>query len=190
MALIRMAGILMVLQAALFAHTGAGMTSSFGAGFSHPVGGADHMLAMVAIGLWAEQMGKTALWAVPSAFVGMMLFGGILGLSDIAVPFIEGGILTSVVLIGALIAAGKKLPVAAGAAIAGVFAIFHGHAHGAEMPLVAGALTYSVGFVLATAMLHGVGIVAGRALEKAHIERIARVSGGAIAAGGVVLALL
>jgi urease accessory protein len=189
MALMKMAGVLMLLQGALLAHTGAGMTSGFGTGFFHPVGGADHVLAMVAVGLWAVQMGGRALWIVPSAFVVMMLLGGILGISGVEVPFIETGILASVVILGALIAAGAKPSVALSAAIVGLFAIFHGHAHGAEMPLDAGALFYSIGFVLATAMLHVAGIAAGRALESTYTARVARFGGGAIASAGVFLAL-
>jgi urease accessory protein len=190
MTLMKMAGVWMMLQVSLFAHTGIGMTSGFGAGFFHPIGGADHMLAMVAVGLLAAQIGKKALWIVPSAFVLMMLFGGILGISGIVLPFIEAGILASVVIFGALSAAGAKLPVASSAVIVGLFAIFHGYAHGAEMPLEAGAFDYSIGFMLATVLLHGAGIAAGRGLEKAYNARVTRISGGAIAAGGVLLALV
>lgn len=189
MAIMKMTGILMLMQVSLLAHTGVAMASGFGAGFSHPLGGVDHMLAMIAVGLVAVQMGGKALWAVPGAFVAMMLVGGFMGMSGVEVPFIEAGILASVVVFGALIAAGAKLSGAATAVIAGAFAIFHGQAHGAEMPLGAGSLAYSAGFVLATALLHGAGIAAGMALNKVYTARIARISGGAIAAGGVLLAI-
>lgn len=188
MRLLKAAALMLIAHVSLMAHTGAGATSGFAAGFGHPVGGLDHVLAMVAVGLWAVQTGGRALWAVPAAFVGMMLFGGFLGLSQVNVPFIEAGIVGSVIILGTLIAAGVKLPTAAGMVIVGVFAIFHGHAHGAEMPVSAGGLAYCAGFALATALLHGAGIAAGMGLSRLAVERMVRMSGGAIAASGVVLA--
>jgi urease accessory protein len=190
MKLVKAIGMLALAQASLMAHTGVGTASGFAAGFGHPIGGLDHVLAMVAVGLWAVQMGGRSLWAVPAAFVGMMIVGGFLGASGVAVPFIEAGILASVIVLGGLIASGVKVPAAAGAVIVGVFAIFHGHAHGAEMPVDAGGLMYGAGFALATALLHGTGIAAGMGLSKVQIERMVRMSGGAIAAGGVALALV
>ena len=183
-------GVMAVFQVSLMAHTGVGPVSGVAAGFGHPVGGADHVLAMVAVGLWAAQMGGRSLWAVPAAFVGMMIFGGFLGASGVAVPFIEAGILASVIVLGALIAAGVKVSAAAGAVIVGAFAIFHGHAHGAEMPVDAGGLLYGAGFALATLLLHGAGIAAGMGLNRLQVERLVRMGGGAIAAGGAVLALV
>jgi urease accessory protein len=173
----------------LFAHTGVGTTAGFSAGFMHPIGGLDHVLAMVAVGLWAAQMGGRALWAVPAAFVGMMLVGGTLGISGVGIPFIEMGIIASVVVLGLLIAGGIKTPVAAGMAIVGAFAIFHGHAHGTEMPVNAAGLMYMAGFVAATALLHAGGIAAGIGLGRVKVERVVRMGGGAIAAGGLLLAL-
>ncbi len=190
MRLIKMAVFAAVaFQASLLAHTGAGSVSGFASGFMHPVGGLDHVLAMVAVGLWAAQTGGRALWAVPAAFVGMMLVGGVLGISGVGIPFIETGIVASVIVLGALIAAGIKTPVAIGMAIVGTFAIFHGYAHGAEMPVNAAGLMYSIGFATATALLHAVGIAAGIGLGRVNIERMVRVSGGAIAASGLLLAL-
>ena len=176
-------------QASLFAHTGVGTTAGISAGFMHPIGGLDHVLAMVAVGLWAAQMGGRALWAVPAAFVGMMLVGGTLGISGVGIPFIETGIIASVVVLGLLIAGGIKMPVAAGMAIVGAFAIFHGHAHGTEMPVNAAGLMYMAGFVAATTMLHAGGIAAGIGLGRVKIERVVRMGGGAIAAGGLLLVL-
>jgi urease accessory protein len=183
-------GLALLAQTSLMAHTGVGAVSGFAAGFGHPIGGLDHVLAMVAVGLWAAQMGGRALWAVPAAFVGMMLFGGFLGVSHVAVPFIEAGIVVSVIVLGALVAAGVRVPTAAAAAIVGALAIFHGHAHGAEMPVDAGGLMYGAGFALATALLHGTGIAAGLGLNRVAVERFVRMGGGAIAAGGVLLALV
>lgn len=181
--------LMLAAQASLWAHTGAGATSGFAAGFGHPIGGFDHVLAMVAVGLWAAQTGGRALWAVPSAFVGMMLVGGALGIMGIGIPFIETGIVASVIVLGVLIAAGIKAPVALGMAVVGTFAVFHGHAHGTEMPVNAAGLMYSVGFAMATAMLHAAGIAAGMGLNRISVERMVRMGGGAIAASGVLLAL-
>jgi len=132
------------------AHTGAGQTTGFMYGFGHPIGGADHMLAMVAVGLWAAQIGGRALWIVPGTFVGVMLIGGILGFTGIPVPFVEEGILVSILILGILIVGAFKLPLAYSSMIVGLFAVFHGHAHGAEMPETLSAAWYAVGFALAT----------------------------------------
>lgn len=151
----------MVLEGSLSAHTGAGMTSGFMSGFIHPIGGMDHMAAMVAVGLWAAVIGGRALWAVPSAFIVMMLFGAFLGVEGLSVPFIEEGIFASVAVLGALVVMGVKPPLYLSSAIVGSFAIFHGVAHGAEMPLNTPNTEYAAGFVLATALLHTAGIVVG-----------------------------
>jgi urease accessory protein len=176
-------------QASLFAHTGIGMTAGFPAGFVHPFSGLDHILAMFGVGLWAAQMGGRALWAVPAAFVGMMLVGAGLGISGVGIPFIEAGIVASVVVLGLLIAGRVKTPVVVGMAIVGLFALFHGHAHGAEMPASVGGLEYMTGFVTATIILHGLGIAAGILFGRISTERVVRMGGGAIAAGGLLLAL-
>lgn len=177
------------VQSSLFAHTGVGTGTGFSAGFMHPLGGLDHILAMVAVGLWAVQIGGRALWAVPTAFVAMMLVGGALGIYGIGVPFIEAGILASVIVLGGLVAAGIKTSTAVGMAVAGIFAIFHGHAHGAEMPASAAGLMYMAGFALSTALLHLAGIAAGMGLGRISVERTLRMGGGAIAAGGLLLAM-
>jgi urease accessory protein len=143
------------------AHTGVGDTSGFAHGFVHPLGGHDHLLAMIMVGLFAYGLGGRALWLVPLTFVGVMALGGFLGVAEIPVPFIEIGIALSVVVLGAIVAFGIKPPVAAAMAIVGLFAIFHGHAHGAEMPMDASGVAYGVGFMLATALLHMAGIGIG-----------------------------
>ncbi|MER9587172.1 HupE/UreJ family protein, partial [Mesorhizobium sp. M0276] len=127
-----------------------------------------------------------ALWAWPAAFVGLMLAGGALGITGVPVPFVEPGILASVVALGLLVAAAVDLPVAAGAGIIGLFAVFHGHAHGTEIPETAGGLEYLAGFALATALLHGAGI--GLALLSGQRFRwLVRLAGVATAAGGLGL---
>jgi urease accessory protein len=172
-----------------FAHTIIGPTTGFGAGFSHPFGGFDHLLAMFAVGLWAAQMGGRATWAVPGAFVSLMIFGGVLAICGIHLPYVEAGILASVMVMGILIAAAFKFPVVVSAVIVGMFAVFHGHAHGAEMPLAMGAVSYSLGFALATALLHCAGIAGGIVLQKTNVEKVTRFAGAAIAISGVYLAV-
>jgi urease accessory protein len=176
-----------------FAHPGHGVTNVFASGFSHPFGGLDHWLAMVAVGLWAAQMGGRALWMVPGAFVSLMLFGGMLAMSGIHLPYVEAGILASVVVLGVVVAAALKFPLAVSAAIVGLFALFHGHAHGAEMPMAKGmamdAVSYSLGFTLATALLHGLGIAGGVILQQLNTDKVVRYAGGAIAMGGLFLAV-
>ena len=142
---------------AALAHTGLEHAVSFASGFKHPWTGLDHMLAMVAVGLWAGLNGGRALWAWPAAFVGVMVAGGALGIAGIPVPMVEPGILASVIVLGLLVLAAARLPVALGAALVAVFALLHGHAHGAELPAQAAAATYAAGFALATALLHAPG---------------------------------
>ncbi len=150
-----------IAEASLLAHTGAGSVSGFGAGFSHPIGGADHILTMFAVGLWAAQMGGRSLWAVPLSFIAMMVAGAFLGIQGVQVPFIEAGILASVLVLGAMIGVGVKMPVVFASVLVGIFAVFHGTAHGTEMPLNTGGIEYGIGFVLATGMVHISGIVIG-----------------------------
>jgi urease accessory protein len=170
------------------AHTGVGATNSFSAGFMHPLLGLDHLTVMIAVGLWAAQKGGRALWAWPLAFVGVMLVGGILGMAHVAVPFVEPGILASVVALGLLVAAAADLPVGVGAAIIGMFALLHGHAHGSEIPETAGGVEYAAGLALATASLHLVGIGAGLTFGT-RFRTLVRAAGAAVALIGVGLAL-
>lgn len=180
---------LLLAPATVLAHTGAGSTAGFGSGFLHPIGGLDHLLAMIAVGLWAAQAGGRAIWTVPTAFVSVMILCGALGMAGIALPHVETGIVLSVLVLGVLIAVAVRLPVVAAAAIVGLFAVFHGHAHGAEMPLGAGAFAYSAGFALATALLHGAGIGLGMAIRRFSVEPLTRFAGVAIAVSGVWLAV-
>lgn len=170
-----------------FAHLNPEEHGSFMAGFSHPLFGFDHILVMVAVGLWAAQIGGRALWIVPSAFVGTMAVGFALALIGTDLPFVEPAILASVIALGLLVAMAVRLPVSASAAIVGVFALFHGHAHGGELG-TAGALQFGIGFVIATALLHmagiGLGITAGRI---AHGGIVSRIAGALTALAGAVL---
>ena len=155
-----------IIPSVALAHTGA-HTSGFAHGFAHPISGLDHVLAMVMVGLFAYQLGGRALWIVPLAFVSAMSVGGALRLAGIGVPFIEIGIALSVIVLGALVASNARTPVIAAVAMVGFFAIFHGYAHGAEMPANAAALTYAIAFLIATALLHLTGAALGLGIDKA-----------------------
>lgn len=174
------------------AHLDPGAHGSLAAGFSHPLFGADHVLAMVAVGLWAALLGGRALWLVPAAFVAMMSAGFAAALAGAPLPFVEPAILASVVAIGLLAAVALSVPAGAAMAMVGFFAFFHGHAHGGELGS-AGALPFAAGFALATAFLHAAGAAAGVGLGRlaaGGVGRIAtRIAGALTAAGGVWLAL-
>lgn len=177
---------------AALAHTGVGDASGFLHGFMHPLGGLDHQLAMILVGIFAYQLGGRSLWLVPLTFVSIMAFGGFLGIAGIPVPFIEFGIALSVVVLGAIVAFGVKVPVAAAMGIVGLFAIFHGHAHGSEMPMDALGLEYGLGFMLGTALLHAVGIGIGFLIgmtTKWLGDNVYRVAGGLASVAGVGILL-
>jgi urease accessory protein len=180
--------LLMAAALPAYAHVGAGSTSSFAAGFGHPLSGLDHMTVMVSVGLWAALKGGRALWAWPAAFVGIMLVGAPFGMLGLPIPFVEPGILASVVALGLLVALAVDLPVATGAAVIAAFALFHGHAHGTEVPENASGLAYVVGFAVATALLHCAGIAAGVGLGS-RFRGLGRAAGAACAAIGAGLAL-
>lgn len=167
------------------AHVGPGAHDSFAAGFGHPFSGLDHMLAMVAVGLWAAMLGGRALILVPAAFVGVMMLGFIAGAAGVPLPFVEPAILASVVVLGLLVALALPMSALAGGALVGFFALFHGHAHGTEVG-TAGFLAYGAGFVAATVLLHVIGIVSGIALGRFG-PVLLRVAGGATALGGLML---
>lgn len=185
-----LATIAALLPTFAFAHTGVGDTHGFMHGFGHPLGGLDHMLAMVTVGIFAWQLGGRAVWAVPATFVALMAVGGALGISGVEVPFVELGIGLSVVVLGAVVAFGLKAPLALAMAVAGFFAIFHGHAHGTEMPLDAAGVAYGLGFMAATALLHLAGLGLGMAIGRfgeAHGEKVVRGAGAAVAVAGLAL---
>lgn len=183
---------LLSAAAPAFAHLNPDEHGSFSAGFSHPMFGADHILAMVAVGLWAWMIGGRAIWIVPAAFVGTMLVGFALAIAGVPLPFVEPAILASVVALGLLVAVAVKLPLGPAAVVVGVFALFHGHAHGGEIG-TAGELGYAAGFALATAILHAIGLGLGFALSRVFGESdrraylLARVLGGLTAASGLYL---
>ncbi len=176
---------ILLLPSLVYAHTGAGHGAGLLHGVGHPIGGLDHLLAMVAVGIWAAQTSGRAVWAVPATFVTVMVIGGAIGITGTAIPFIEEGIVISVLILGVFIAAALRLPLSASAAIVALFALFHGYAHGAEMPVALSGVSYGIGLVLTTAVLHLSGIFFGLSLQKAARLQTVRYAGAAIAAGGV-----
>ena len=167
------------------AHVQAGTAAGFLTGFAHPLSGADHVLAMVAVGLWGAQLGAPAIWVLPLAFPLVMAAGGMLGFLGVPVPGIEIGIAASAIVLGAAVAFELRPALAVAALIVGGFAIFHGHAHGTELPAGQNALLYSVGFVVATGALHAAGIGIGTVHRWGWGRKLLRAAGAGVAAGGV-----
>jgi urease accessory protein len=181
--------IVLAIAPMAYAHIGVGETTGFLRGFAHPLGGLDHVLAMVAVGLWAGQRGGKARWMIPMTFVTIMILGGLIGAMGVTLPYVEQGIALSVLVLGILVAAAVSWPLPASMLLVGVFALFHGHAHGAEMPVSVSGIEYGAGFVLATAILHAIGIGAAIVARNFHRSVLVRLSGTAIAASGVYLLL-
>jgi urease accessory protein len=180
----------LALAAPAFAHTGiAPHSHGFAAGFLHPLMGLDHLLAMLGVGVWAAQLGKRATWLVPAAFVAVMIAGAGLALMGAPLPMVEFGIAGSVLAIGALIAFGTRMPVGLAMGLVGLFALFHGHAHGTELPGLAHPAAYGAGFAAATALLHVAGVGIALALRQLAAKLPFRVAGAAMAlvGGGLLL---
>lgn len=177
--------LLLLLAAPAFAHEGAGAIGGFTSGLLHPVLGWDHVAAMVAVGLWGAFLGSPAIWILPVVFPLVMAFGGALGVVGIELPAVETGIALSAIVLGAMVALAARPPIWIAAVIVGAFAIFHGHAHGTELPSAANAITYSLGFVIATGLLHLCGIAFGLLANWPAGRTAVRVGGGAIALAGV-----
>jgi urease accessory protein len=168
------------------AHTSAGSGFAFFDGLKHPLLGADHLLTMVGVGLWAALAGGKARWLWPLAFVAVMAVGGAVAIAGINLPHVEPLILASVIGTGLVLAVGLRLPLAAGAAVCAAFAVAHGHAHGTELPLLASPAGYVPGFVVATSGLHALGVALGSSLLNRHST--VRITGAGIAAAGAWLA--
>jgi urease accessory protein len=187
------AGLLVLLPATVAAHSGVGPAHGFTHGFTHPLLGGDHVLAMVAVGLWAAQLGGRARWLLPCVFVAVLAAGGMTALSGIALPAVEAGIILSVVVLGIVVALALRAPAGAAGALVALFALFHGHAHGAALPAGLSAAGYAAGFMLATAALHGAGLafalLAQRGAGTARVPLV-RAVGTAIGVAGVAIWLL
>jgi urease accessory protein len=176
---------LSLAPAAALGHEEAGQAAGLLAGLAHPVSGLDHVVAMVAVGLWGAVLGAPAIWALPVAFPLVMAAGGLLGLLGIPLPGVEVGIAISALVLGAMVLVEARPPPGVAAAVVAFFAIFHGHAHGAELPPGTSALLYSLGFVVATGLLHAAGIAFG-ALHRWRTGALAvRVAGAGVALAGV-----
>lgn len=189
-AIIILAAASVLTPVAALAHTGAGDTHGVVHGFMHPVTGLDHVLAMVAVGILAALLGGRAIWLVPASFVALAAVGGLLGVQGVLVPFVEFGISASVVLLGLAIALQARLPLGWTVGLVGLFGLYHGYAHGAEMPADASGFAYGAGFLAATAMLHiaGIGLGLGIAhMARRSATRFAQAGGTAIALAGIVL---
>lgn len=178
--------LLAALPATALAHAQEGVAGGFTTGFLHPIAGADHLVAMVAVGLWGAQLRQPAIWLLPIAFPAMMAIGALLGIVGFPLPLVEIGIALSAVGLGTAVLLAYRPPLPLAIALVAVFAIFHGHAHGAELPEAANALAYGVGFVLATGLLHLVGILIGALSDVPSGERIVRAAGGLVALTGLL----
>jgi urease accessory protein len=175
----------LALAGVAHAHESTGIAGGFVSGFLHPILGWDHVVAMVAVGLWGAFLGSPAIWILPVVFPLVMALGGALGVMGVPIPGVETGIATSAVVLGAMVAIAARPPIWVAAVIVGVFAIFHGHAHGTELPNAANPLTYSIGFVVSTGLLHLSGIAFGLLARWPAGKMAVRAAGGAIALAGV-----
>ena len=171
------------------AHEGADHAGGFSSGFMHPLLGWDHVLAMVAVGLWGAFLGGAAMWTLPIVFPFVMAIGGVLGIAGVPLPAVETGIALSALVLGCMVLGAVRPPLWLAAVIVGVFAIFHGHAHGTELPEAVSPLAYSVGFVLATGLLHLCGIGFGFLVRWPAGRAPVRLGGGLIALGGAAFLL-
>ena len=186
----RLAFALALVPTLAHAHPGHGAaTGGIGWGLVHPFTGLDHILAMIAVGLWAVQLGKRALWVLPLSFVSAMAAGASLGIGGLSLPFVEPAILASIIVLGALIASATRLPLGASATLVAVAAFFHGQSHGIEMPANASGILTAAGFLIATTMLHASGILAGLMLRGIAQQRIIRAAGVAIFSAAILLGL-
>jgi urease accessory protein len=180
------AAVLLLASAPVWAHEGQGISvGGFGAGFLHPLTGPDHVVAMVAVGLWGAFLGAPAIWVLPIVFPLVMAMGGVLGVAGVPLPGVEVGIAASAIILGLAVAFAARPPLWVAAVIVGTFAIFHGHAHGTELPEAANPISYSLGFVIATGLLHLSAMSCGL-LERWPAGRVAvRAAGGAITIAGL-----
>ena len=179
--------VVILLVSPAHAHTTDGLAGGFLSGFLHPIFGLDHLVAMVAVGLWGAFLGMPAIWILPVVFPVVMAAGGALGISGVALPGVEHWVAASAVVLGGCVALAVRAPLWVAAIIVGAFAIFHGHAHGTELPGAANPLTYALGFVIATGALHLCGIAFGMLARYPIGKHLVRAAGAGIAAFGLAL---
>lgn len=180
----------LLLPLTAFAHEGEEAASGFVSGFMHPIFGPDHIIAMVAVGLWGGILGRPAIWMLPVAFPVVMALGGMLGIVGVPMPFVESGIAISGLILGLLVALMQKTPLWFAAFIVSLFGLFHGHAHGVELPQAATPIAYSVGFVISTGLLHICGILIGLLIDFSWGKPIIRIIGALIALTGLYFLFL
>ncbi|MGB0083773.1 MAG: HupE/UreJ family protein [Rhodomicrobiaceae bacterium] len=180
----------LILATPAFAHPGHGAIHSFSAGLAHPISGADHLLTMVAVGLWAALAAPRLFWVAPGGFMSGMLLGGLAGMAGLVLPSVELIIACSVILFGVLALFNIKAPIAIAFGVAAFFGAAHGIAHGAELPAGGGTLQYAAGFLLATSALHTIGVSFGLLSQRFNVVRLGQAAGGAVAAAGVALLVL
>jgi urease accessory protein len=179
-----LAAIALLAATAAHAHTGHGLDGGFLTGFTHPLLGWDHVIAMVAVGLWGAFLGSPAIWILPITFPIVMAVGGALGVAGVTIPMVETGIAASGIVLGLMVAFGVRAQLWVAALLVGLFAIFHGHAHGTELPSAANPYAYAAGFVLATGLLHLAGIAFGTLTKSPAGTWAVRAVGVVIAAAG------
>ena len=183
--IVLVAGVLLISQSAL-AHEASGLAGGFTSGFMHPILGWDHVAAMVAVGLWGAVLGQPAIWILPVTFPLVMALGGALGVAGVPLPGVEIGIAASALVLGGMVLAAAKPPLWLAAAIVATFAVFHGHAHGTELPDAVSPIAYSVGFVLSTGLLHMLGIAFGLLTRWRSGVVLVRAGGAVIAMAGAL----
>lgn len=183
--ILALAATLTTLGEPALAHTGTGYGGGFVSGFTHPILGWDHVAAMVAVGLWGAFLGTPAIWLLPVVFPLVMALGAVLGILGIPVPAIETGIALSAVVLGLMIVLAARPPLWVSAVLVGAFAIFHGYAHGTELPATANAFAFAVGFVIATGLLHLIGIGFGLAVKWPAGRVAVRGAGALISLAGI-----
>jgi urease accessory protein len=166
-------------------HAETGVAGGLVSGFLHPIFGLDHLVAMVAVGLWGAQLGAPAIWVLPITFPMVMAFGALLGVAGIPLPAVELGVSASALVLGVMVLLAARPPLTLAAAVVAAFAVLHGHAHGTELPGAANALAYGIGFVVSTGLLHLCGILIGVLVSWPAGARVVRACGGAVAACGV-----
>lgn len=173
-----------LLSPAVFAHTEEGVVGGFISGFLHPIYGPDHVVAMVAVGMWGAFLGSPAIWLLPVVFPLVMAFGGALGVIGVPLPLVEVGIASSAIVLGLMVLLAVRPPLWIAAVLVGAFGIFHGHAHGTELPGASNPLSYAIGFVLATGLMHLAGIAFGLLADLPRGRMVVRIAGGLISASG------
>jgi urease accessory protein len=183
------AAVFLALQSVAFAHVGF-HPQGIGDGIAHPFSGLDHVLAMVAVGLWASQFGRPAYWLLPLTFPIVMALGAALGFAGVTLPWTEAGIAVSVLVLGAVIALALRPSIAVGVGLIALFALVHGYAHGAELPASTSPLAYGLGFVAATLVLHAIGLGLGGLSNRAAGRMAMRGAGAAIAVAGIALLVI